>query len=103
MWQCSSGATSSSLTLAVGSRSTEAPLSLRGWAWATNEGERAAGARILSRKSGSRLLDIDVESLVRGEPSLVDETGTPQAFSIMRDAPARSPARFRRASSAREL
>ena len=43
--------------------------------------------RILSRKSGGfELLDIDVESLVRGEPSLVDETGTPQAFSIMRDA-----------------
>ena len=43
--------------------------------------------RILSRKSGGfELLDIDVQSLVRGEPSLVDETGTPQAFSIMRDA-----------------
>jgi 2-polyprenyl-6-methoxyphenol hydroxylase-like FAD-dependent oxidoreductase len=43
--------------------------------------------RILSRKSGGfELLDIDVESLVRDEPSLVDETGTPQAFSIMRDA-----------------
>ena len=43
--------------------------------------------RILSRKSGGfELLDIDVESLVRDEPSLVDDTGTPQAFSIMRDA-----------------
>ena len=43
--------------------------------------------RILSRKSGGfELLDIDVQSLVRGEPSLVDEKGTPQAFSIMRDA-----------------
>ena len=43
--------------------------------------------RILSRKSGGfELLDIDVESLVRAEPALVDDTGTPQAFSIMRDA-----------------
>ena len=42
--------------------------------------------RILSRKSGGfELLDIDVESLVRDEPALVDDTGTPQAFSIMRD------------------
>lgn len=43
--------------------------------------------RILSRKSGGfELLDIDVESLVLAEPALVDDTGTPQAFSIMRDA-----------------
>jgi len=43
--------------------------------------------RILSRKSGGfELLDIDVESLVLGEPTLVDDSGTPQAFSIMRDA-----------------
>jgi len=43
--------------------------------------------RILSRKSGGfELLDIDVESLVQAEPALVDATGTPQAFSIMRDA-----------------
>ena len=43
--------------------------------------------RILSRKSdGFELLDIDVESLVRAEPALVDDAGTPQAFSIMRDA-----------------
>lgn len=43
--------------------------------------------RILSRKSGGfELLDIDVESLVREEPALMDDTGTPQAFSIMRDA-----------------
>ena len=42
--------------------------------------------RILSRKSGRfELLDIDVESLVSAE------SGTPQAFSIMRDAP--TPAR----------
>ena len=43
--------------------------------------------RILSRKSGGfELLDIDVESLVLGEPALVDDSGAPQAFSIMRDA-----------------
>ena len=43
--------------------------------------------RILSRKSdGFELLNIDVESLVMNEPALVDSTGTPQAFSIMRDA-----------------
>ena len=43
--------------------------------------------RILSRKSGGfELLDIDVESLVRAEPALVDDDGTPQAYSIMRDA-----------------
>ena len=43
--------------------------------------------RILSRKSGGfELLNIDVESLVLAEPALVDSTGTPQAFSIMRDA-----------------
>ena len=43
--------------------------------------------RILSRKSGGfELLDIDVESLVSAEPALVAPDGTPQAFSIMRDA-----------------
>lgn len=43
--------------------------------------------RILSRKSdGFQLLDIDVESLVKDEPALVSADGTPQAFSIMRDA-----------------
>ena len=43
--------------------------------------------RILSRKSGGfELLDIDVASLVSAEPALVAADGTPQAFSIMRDA-----------------
>ena len=43
--------------------------------------------RILSRKSGGfELLDIDVASLVSAEPALVGADGTPQAFSIMRDA-----------------
>ncbi len=43
--------------------------------------------RILSRKTGGfELLDIDVASLVSAEPSLVAADGTPQAFSIMRDA-----------------
>ena len=43
--------------------------------------------RILSRKNGGfELLDIDVKSLVSAEPALVDADGTPQAFSIMRDA-----------------
>lgn len=43
--------------------------------------------RIWSRKSnGFELLDLDVDALVRSEPSLLDGSGTPQAFSIMRDA-----------------
>jgi salicylate hydroxylase len=43
--------------------------------------------RILSRKAdGFELLDLDVRSLVLAEPALVDDSGTPQAFSIMRDA-----------------
>lgn len=43
--------------------------------------------RIFSRKSsGFELLDIDVAALVSAEPALVSADGTPQAFSIMRDA-----------------
>ena len=54
--------------------------------WAIDEAKSRLDTSDLGSQYDFELLDIDVESLVRGEPSLVDETGTPQAFSIMRDA-----------------